>query len=86
MIPIPAFYILRTAREILESGEVTQENSITFPVILSTGPRSKRLENTKNISAELHTMFTVDGKEWLIEIDGNQLILGDFPGVYMPVN
>mgnify|MGYP003574944450 CR=1 FL=1 len=74
--------IISTAKNLLSDGIETNRKTITFPVTFNGELYySKEAEIMEN-EGEMWTMYTVDGKQWLIRIEEKVYDLGIYPKVY----
>lgn len=82
MKKIPIETILSTAKAILDENIETNRKRITFPVTIQGHPYYSPDGENKEIQGEMWTMYTVDGKQWLIKIEEQVYNLGIYPKVY----
>jgi len=82
MKKIPIDTILSTAKSLLRGGIETNRKKITFPVTFSGELFYSKEAEIENIDGEMWTMYTVDGKQWLIKIGEEVYSLGIYPNVY----
>lgn len=82
MKKIPLETILSTAKGLLRGGIETNRKKITFPVTIQGQPFYSPDGGNKEIEGEMWTMYTVDGKQWLIKIGEEVYNLGIYPNVY----
>ncbi|WP_156305521.1 hypothetical protein [Sphingobacterium endophyticum] len=82
MKKIPTETILSTAKAILDENIETNRKRITFPVTIKGQPYYSPDGENKEIQGEMWTMYTVDGKQWLIKIEEQVYNLGIYPKVY----
>ena len=82
MKKIPIDTILSTAKSLLRGGIETNRKKITFPVTMEGEPFYFPDSNIKEIEGGMWTMYTVDGKQWLIKIGEEVHNLGLYPDVY----
>lgn len=79
---IPKETIISTAKSLLREGIETTQKRITFPVTISGELFYSKEAEIREIEGEMWTMYTVDGKQWLIKIDEEVFNLGIYPNVY----
>ena len=79
---IPKETIISTAKSLLREGIETNQKRITFPVTLSGELFYSKEAEISEIEGEMWTMYTVDGKQWLIKIEEEVFNLGIYPNVY----
>ena len=82
MKDIPKETIISTAKKILTGGIETNQKKITFPVTFSGELFYSKEAEIREIDGEMWTMYTVDGKQWLIKIEEQVYNLGIYPKVY----
>ncbi|WP_313367378.1 hypothetical protein [Sphingobacterium mizutaii] len=82
MKKIPIDTILSTAKSLLRGGIETNRKKITFPVTFSGELFYSKEAEIREIDGEMWTMYTVDGKQWLIKIEEQVYNLGIYPNVY----
>ncbi|WP_312697168.1 hypothetical protein [Sphingobacterium mizutaii] len=82
MKKIPIDTILSTAKSLLRGGIDTNRKKITFPVTFSGELFYSKETEIREIDGEMWTMYTVDGKQWLIKIEEHVYNLGIYPNVY----
>ena len=89
MLPIPLFSIVKTAKDLLTSGITTVDKSMTFPVMLPQDFEQLSLGSLFYLEEqrefrELHTVYTMDGREWYLRANDRAIFLGEHPDVYKP--
>lgn len=82
MKKIPIETVLSAAKRLLQEGIETNRKKITFPVTAEGRPFFSPDSQINEISGEMWTMYTVDGKQWLIKIGEEVIDLGIYPDVY----
>lgn len=82
MKKIPKETIISTAKSLLRGGIETNRKKITFPVTFSGELFYSKEAEIKDIDGEMWTMYTIDGKQWLIKIEEEVFNLGIYPNVY----
>lgn len=82
MKKIPLETILSTAKKLLDEGIETNRKKISFPVTMVGGTFYNPDSENKEIDGEMWTMYTLDGKQWLIKAEEEVFNLGIYPNVY----
>ncbi|MGJ1205677.1 hypothetical protein [Sphingobacterium lactis] len=82
MRKIPIHIILSTAKNLLDNQIQTNRKKITFPVTIEGEPFYFPDGEINEIEGEMWTMYTVDGIQWLINIEDEIYNLGIYPNVY----
>ena len=82
MKKIPIDTVIETAKRLLDEGIETNRKKITFPVTIKGKPYYSPDIQINEITGEMWTMYTVDGKQWLIKIEEEVYNLGIYPKVY----
>ena len=82
MKKIPKETILSTAKSLLRGGIETNRKKITFPVTFSGELFYSKEAEIEGFDGEMWTMYTIDGKQWIIKIDEVFYNLGIYPNVY----
>ncbi len=76
------YHTLNCEKFIARGGIESNRKNITFPVTFSGELFYSKEAEIENIDGEMWTMYTVDGKQWLIKIGEDIYNLGIYPNVY----